>query len=132
MADITSGVLYAPMPPMTDDMDEHASIFCVDKQKWNMLWLAEPRTDSTAIDILAKENIAVSINEYMDKTTREHLRKPPLAFIKYWNGLIKQGVLAMARDASPGVMECRAQDAHERVYGLEVVDNVVYAKFGRT
>jgi hypothetical protein len=133
MSDIKSGIAYSPMQAYDKSLLE-VSNFCFDKAKWNLAWLAEPRIDDEGVAALLGNPIAASIDEFMDKETREHLRKPPLDFMRYWNTLLKQGDPALAKgwpQHFSAVMEIRAQDAQERLFGLVLEGNVIFAKFGR-
>ena len=134
MVDISVGYKYAPMPTFVAGMDKDVSHFCFDVQKWNLAWLLVPGVDVRGIGALVENPIAAAIHTYMDAKTRDALRLKPLEFLRYWVGLCKQGTPYLA-SACPegylGVMETRAQDAHERLFGVEVVGNIVFAKFGR-
>lgn len=133
MSDIKSGIAYSPMQAYDKSLLE-VSNFCFDTAKWNLAWLAEPRIDAEGVSALLGNPIAASIDEFMDKETRAQLRKAPLDFMRYWNGLMEQGQPALAKgwpQTQSAIMEIRAQDAHERLFGLVLDGNVVYAKFGR-
>ena len=133
MSKIHHGVPYSPMQAYSREL-ESVSNFCFDVAKLNLAWLAEPRIDSQGASALLGNPIAASIDEYMDTETRTMLQGSPLIFINYWKGLNKQGVPALTKgwpENTNAIMEIRAQDAHERLYGLPPMSNVVFASFGR-
>jgi hypothetical protein len=133
MVDLRDGLAYAPMQAYDKSLVD-VSNFCFDLAKWNLAWLAEPRMDDEGVKALVKNPIAAAIDEFMDKDTRAHLSKPPLTFMKYWLDLHKQGqpiISAGWPETTLATMEMRAQDAHERLFGLTTEGNVVFAKFGR-
>lgn len=133
MADLRDGLAYSPMQAYDKSLLD-VSNFCFDVAKWNLAWLAEPRMDEEGASALLKNPIAAAIDEFMDKETRVQLSKPPLVFMKYWLSLHKQGVPALTAgwpEDRLAVMEVRAQDAHERLFGITTEGNVVFAKFGK-
>lgn len=131
---IQQGLKYEAMPKFSQDLPKDVHHFCFDVQKWNLAYLMVPAVDTTGVSALIGNPIAAAINTYMDTQTRVALRGKPLEFMRYWKSLCRQGVPYIASacpEGYQGVMEIRAQDAHERLFGVSIEGNVVFAKFGR-
>ncbi len=128
--DITSGAVYAPLFKFHDNLSEVQAIFCVDQQKMNMLSLFGDYT----IDELDTLPLAADIHEYMDKQTREHLRKLPLDFMRYWQ-TIDNDSSAMTQSVGPGhlsVMRVRAEKLQRSIMVTDRHDNVVTVNFRKS
>lgn len=128
--DITSGVAYVPLFKFNDNLTEVQAIFCVDQQKMNMLSLFGDYT----IDELDTLPLAADIHEYMDKQTREHLRKLPLDFMRYWQ-TIDNDSSAMTQSVGPGhlsVMRVRAEKLQRSIMVTDRHDNVVTVNFRKS
>ena len=133
-AEILTGLRYFELPKFDAALDKSVHHFCFDVQKWNLAYLMVPAIDTAGVQALVGNPIADTINTYMDTKTRMALRQKPLEFMRYWNGLCRRGTPYLA-GACPegylGVMEMRAQDVHEALFGVSVEGNVVFAKFGK-
>jgi hypothetical protein len=128
--DITSGAVYAPLFKFHDNLSKVQAIFCVDQQKMNMLSLFGDYT----IDELDTLPLAADIHEYMDKQTREHLRKLPLDFMRYWQ-TIDNDSSAMTQSVGPGhlsVMRVRAEKLQRSIMVTYRHDNVVTVNFRKS
>jgi hypothetical protein len=125
VVDIQQGVRYFELPNFNVTLDKTVHAFCFDVQKWNLACLMVPSTDTLGIQAMVGNPVTDAIQTYMDAKTRAALRLKPLEFIKYWNELHQAGTPYLASDCPEGylaVMETRAQDAHERIFGIELVN----------
>lgn len=115
------------------DDDPHKSRV-TDQQKLNLAWLVEPRLDTEGAACLLQNPIAASIEEFMDKQTREALRGMPLDFMHYWRS-VDDGELGLTGGWPAdyrGVMEARAKACQRRLTILEETDNVIRVNFRRS
>jgi len=127
--DISSGVAYAPLYKFEPGLSPVQQIFCFDQQKRNLLALIADHT----IEEVAASPIAADIHEFMDKVTREHLRRMPLRFIEYWRSMDTGDEPALARHFPDGylnIMKDRASKLH--VVLTEDEPNVVHVNFRKT
>jgi hypothetical protein len=127
---VDEGILYADRPAFDSQMSELESIFCVDRQKWNFLWLTAPGVEN-GFSWVPKEYME-DVNHFMDRQTREMLRRAPWEFYMYFSELLARGVPKIVRNGHPDLpafMEMRVMDAHETLYGLKHAGNVVFANF---
>ena len=127
VVDIQQGVRYFELPNFNVTLDKTVHAFCFDVQKWNLACLMVPSTDTLGIQAMVGNPVTDAIQTYMDAKTRAALRLKPLEFIKYWNELHQAGTTYLASGCPEvylAVMETRAQDAHERLFGIELVGNI--------
>lgn len=129
--DISTGEIYAPMFELREGCSDLQAVFCVDRQKRNLLALIGDYDLSELNDL----PLAADINEYMDTQTREHLRKMPLEFMKYW-ALVSDGQTpVMLQSLDPGYidgMHKRAAQIQRNMLVAERNENVTRVNFRRT
>lgn len=128
--DISSGAAYGPLFTFEEGLSEIQSVFCFDQQKLNMLSLF----GDYSIEEIDDLPLAVDIHQYMDKQTREHLRKLPLHFMDYWSS-IDNGEAAITKSAPPGyisTMRVRAAKLQRNLLVSDQHENVVTVNFRKT
>lgn len=123
MTDIRSGCAY--FTAEGTPTDKLLAIFRGDQQKLNLAWLVEPRLDKEGLECLRENPIANSIHEYMDATTREHLRQPPGTFMNYWRKL-DNGELLITECFPDGYTE--TMESRALAWGVDY-NNVVFVNF---
>ncbi len=65
-------------------MTTEQSILCVDRAKYNLFWLVEPRVDTEGIEAARLNPVADSINKYMYPELRKWAKRLPLTFMRWW------------------------------------------------
>lgn len=87
-------------------------IVAVDEQKHNLTWLCYPEIDQKGLGVVPLPFID-SINAYMDKQTRNHLKTLPLMFMRYFADLSKDGYLALTEKMPVNYLSTMYVQAHK-------------------
>lgn len=127
------GEAWAPFFVPESGMTDVQKILCVDRAKYNLFWLVEPQVDVAGIECARYNPIADSINKYMTKDLRSHLKLLPLAFMKQWEKL-NYTDFAITKWWYPNymtIMRDRVGTAQAYALGLKEEDNVVTVNFRR-
>lgn len=78
------GENWAPLATPKAGMTTEQFILCVDRAKYNLFWLVEPRVDMEGIEAARLNPIADSINKYMYPELRKWAKQLPLTFMRWW------------------------------------------------
>lgn len=128
------GEAWAPLHNPVSGMTDAQYILCVDRAKYNLFWLVEPRVDTEGIEAARLNPIAESINSYMSKDLRTQLKQLPIAFMRWWENQ-NHTDLAITNGWYPNymtLMKGRVGKAQAYALGRKEEDNVVTVNFRRT
>lgn len=128
------GEAWAPLHKPIMGMTTEQYVLCVDRAKYNLFWLVEPRVDTEGIEAARLNPIADSINGYMSKDLRAQLKQLPMTFMRWWE---KQNHTDFVVTSGwyPNymtIMKERVGKAQAYAIGRKEEDNVVMVNFRRT
>lgn len=130
---LSVGEAWAPMPDIARAASVVEQIFCVDRAKYNLFWLAEPRLDTEGIAAARRNPIAESINNFMTADLRAQCVQLPSIFMKWW---VAQNHRDMIMTSQWPVnymetMRSRLGKAQANALSFKEEDNVVTINFRR-
>lgn len=128
------GEAWAPLPTPVIGMTTEQYVLCVDRAKYNLFWLVEPRVDTEGIEAARLNPIADSINGHMSKDLRAQLKQLPMTFMRWWESQ-NHTDFVVTSGWYPNymtIMKERVGKAQAYALGRKEEDNVVMVNFRRS
>lgn len=121
------------MPDIVRAASVVEQILCVDRAKYNLFWLVEPKIDKEGIAAARRSPIAESINNFMTADLRAQCLQLPSIFMKWWASQNHRDMLMVSQ--WPGnymeTMRSRVGKAQANALSFKEEDNVISINFRR-